>query len=85
MNTISKLEKGIMNLKEVVDDISDDFGSTFSIVGDQALANVLSDSDLLIVEEVLTRHLGLVKISFERTYQMSKEPSEQDIWIIKIS
>ena len=74
-----------MKLKDALNAISNDFGSTFSLISDHALANILSDSDLPEVEEILVRHLGPVEVRFEKTGQMSKEHSDQDIWIIKIS
>ena len=73
-----------MNLKEHIDAISDEFQSTFSLINDSTLANLLYEKELGTVEELIKKHIGDSKISFHRTFQLSQEEDGYDIWLIKI-
>lgn len=74
-----------MRIIDAVNAISDDFGSTFTVVNESTLANFLCESDLTEVEGILKKHLGSVTVDFKRTQQMPENEEGGDIWIISIS
>jgi hypothetical protein len=68
-------------LAQFVDNISDDFQSTFSVVDENRLANLLHPNDLTEVASIIRRYLGPVFIKFEKTNQLK---GKRDIWIIEV-
>lgn len=71
-------------LIEKLDLISNDFGSTFSLYGDSALANILNEEDIPVVEGIIKKHLGSVRTKFTNTNQLKDSQSGRDIWIIEL-
>lgn len=74
-----------MITENILNAISDDFKSTFSLVDGNTITNLLFESETLEVESIIKRHLKGVQIEFVRTFQMSKSPYGKDIWIIRVN
>jgi hypothetical protein len=69
-------------LSTYVESISDDFGSTFSVVDDNTLANMLGlEGDFNKVVEVVSNYIPDCKLEFIKTNQLN---SEYDIYLVKI-
>lgn len=68
-------------LSDYVEDISDDFGSTFSVAGENTLVNVLSESDFERVETIFRKYFpGTWGIEFHPTMQMA---GDRDVYLIQ--
>lgn len=71
-------------LREKLDEISNDFSSTFSYVGPTKLANLLVPEDFPEVERILKNHLGEgVEVKFRSTGQLVG-PEGRDIYVIEL-
>jgi hypothetical protein len=75
-----------MDLRSKIDIVSDEFGSTFSYINEQSLANMLTIEDLPVAEAILKRHLGSgLTFKFQKTNQLPENSSGRDIWVITIN
>lgn len=70
-----------MNLKDFVEQISDDFQSTFTVVDENTLANMIAENEIQEVTNIIKKYLPDIKVSFEKTNQVPY----RDIYIIRAS
>lgn len=71
------------SLKDNLDNISDDFQSTFKLVSENQLINMLhGEADFLEVSSIIKRYLGNVDVEFKKLNTM---PDDYDAYLITIS
>jgi len=71
------------SLKDNLDNISDDFQSTFKQVSENQLINMLhGEADFLEVSSIIKRYLGNVDVEFKKLNTM---PDDYDAYLITIS
>lgn len=69
-------------LKDNLDNISDDFQSTFKLVSENQLINMLhGEADFLEVSSIIKRYLGTVDVEFKK---LNKMPGDYDAYLITI-
>lgn len=69
---------------ENVTAISDEFQSTFMMMNEVSISNLLFEKEIPEVEAIIKKHVGNVHVEFLRTNQLSKDPEAKDIWVILI-
>ena len=70
------------NLATYVEILSDEFGSTFSVVDENTLANMLGfDGDFDRIVNIMQDQIPGIKLEFIKTGQLGDDP--YDIYIIK--
>lgn len=70
------------SLKDNLDNISDDFQSTFKLVSENQLINMLhGEADFLEVSSIIKRYLGNVDVEFKK---LNKMPGDYDAYLISI-
>jgi hypothetical protein len=73
------------NLQDYIENISDDFQSTFIYVGENKLVNMLSgENDFPEVTRIIQNYMGDVLVDFHKTNQMNNDEG-YDVYIIEIS
>ncbi len=71
-----------MMLQDVIERISDDFQSTFTLINEITMANMLGlPGDFEQVTEIIHQYMPQVKVKFYKTNQF---PSEYDVYIISV-
>lgn len=72
-----------MNLKDTIELISDDFGSTFSFISENHVVNLLDgDTEKEILEKLFKKHLGnKISLSFNKQNVMNGSYDVYDIYI----
>ena len=69
-------------LKDNLDNISDDFQSTFKLVSENQLINMLhGEADFLEVSSIIKRYLGNVDVEFKK---LNKMPGDYDAYLITV-
>lgn len=69
-------------LKDNLDNISDDFQSTFTMVSENQLINMLQgEKDFPEVTLIIKKYLGNVEVEFKK---LNKMPGEHDAYLITI-
>ena len=74
-----------MITKEYLEAISNDFQSTFTLVDQNTMTNLLFENEQEDVKNIIKKHIVNSQVVFERTFQLSKNPNEKDVWIIRVS
>ena len=69
-------------LATYVEDISDDFHSTFCVVNDNTLSNLLSKDDFENLTKIIKNYIPNVKVKYTKTNQLN---NDYDIYIIEAS
>lgn len=70
------------NLSNYVEAISDDFGSTFTVVDKNTLTNMLGlTNDFDLLNKIIQKYIPTAKISFIKTDQLD---SEYDIYLVRL-
>lgn len=69
------------NLAYYVEDISDDFQSTFSVVNDTTLANMLGSSpnDFEVLGKIISKYIPNAVITYVKT---GEYPGKYDLYLI---
>ena len=74
-----------MLTEEIVEKISDDFGSTFTYLSESKMANMLGlPGDFQKVDALIFKYLGKKSTSYVKTGELGHN-AEYDIYIITIS
>lgn len=73
--------KMIINQAQV-DAISDEFGSTFGIVGKQTLRNIIKQEELALAEGIIKKHFPNAKIEFEVATKIDQSRS---IYLVRLT
>lgn len=69
-------------LKDNLDRISDDFQSTFKLVSENQLINMLhGEANFLEVSSIIKRYLGNVDVEFKK---LNKMPGDYDAYLITV-
>ena len=73
-----------MKLSDVVDKISDEFGSTFTVLNENTLANMLGfKGDFENVSRIIKKHMpDVAEVKFEKSGELGK--SDYDIYLIHL-
>lgn len=69
---------------EILNSISDNFSSTFTLIDPRTITNLLSGDDRLIIEQLMKKNIKNINVEFLKTGQLSNHPKIKDIWIIKL-
>jgi hypothetical protein len=71
-----------MNIANFVEQISDDFQSTFTVVGPNKLANMLGmPGDFEALTLIIQKYIPDANVKFTKSNQM---PGEYDIYIVEV-
>lgn len=71
-------------LSEFKEQISDDFQSTFTVINDYMLANMMGfPNDFKQVEQIIKKYIPEAIVSFKKTNELGKD-SVYDIYLISI-
>lgn len=69
-------------LQDHIEKISDDFQSTFTLINENAMANLMGrPGDLEQVTEIIHRYLPQVEVKFHKTGQI---PGDYDIYVVSV-
>lgn len=69
-------------LKDNLDNICDDFQSTFTLVSENQLINMLhGESDFPEVSSIIKKYLGNIEVEFKK---LNKMPGEYDVYLITV-
>ena len=68
------------SLSDFVEQISDDFESTFSVVDDNTLANMMSASEIDRVTQIIRSYIGSVELEFVKSGHFD---DPYDIYVIR--
>ena len=74
-----------MNLASLVDKISEEFMSTFTVINDNTLINYLdhTESDFETLKDIIKKYLPNCEVHFKRTNQLYiRDLPHYDIYII---
>lgn len=71
-----------MSLRKYLEKISNDFQSTFILVDDNTLANMMSEKDLDEVTRIIKKYIPTAQVSFIKTNQLK---NTHDIYLIKVA
>ncbi len=78
------MNKKITGIQEHVEQISDDFQSTFTVVGESTLANLMGfPGDFEQVTKIVQKYVPEAKVEFTKTNELGKDKS-YDIYLVKI-
>lgn len=70
------------SLKDNLDNISNDFQSTFTLVSENQLVNMLhGETDFPEVSSIIKKYLGKVDVEFKK---LNKMPGDYDVYLISI-
>ncbi len=77
--------KRLTRVKDYVEQISDDFQSTFTVIDDNTLANMMGfASDFINVTNIIQKYIPDAKVEFTKTNELGKDKA-YDIYIVKVS
>jgi len=68
-------------LASYVEEISDDFSSTFSVIGDNTLQNMMSSGECGRVTEIIKKYLPECELEFIKTNVMGQD---YDIYRVRV-
>lgn len=73
----------MINLNDHIENISDDFQSTFALASPTAYANMLQgDHEFEEVTKIIQKYYPTVEVSFTKTNQLGSDP--YDIYLIYV-
>lgn len=71
-------------LVDYIENISDDFQSTFTLVNENTLANMMDETETETVENIIKTYMGdNVNVTFTKTNQLGKDES-YDIYLVGV-
>ena len=72
-----------MKLADFVEQISDDFQSTFSVVDSDTLANMMGlPGDFDVMKSIVNRYIPGADVTFHKTNQLGEE-EKYDIYLVR--
>jgi len=75
----------ITSIRDYVEQISDDFQSTFTVVDDWTLANMMGfPGDFDQVTKIIQKYVPNAKVEFTKTNQLGKNKA-YDIYVVKVT
>lgn len=74
-----------MITKENLEAISNEFQSTFTLVDQNTMLNLLFENEQDEVRNIIKKQIDNAQVTLVRTFQLSKNQNEKDIWIIRVS
>lgn len=73
-----------MITEDILNAISNDFSSTFTLIDSYSITNLLSEDDQFEIEKIIKKHIPNVFVEFFKIGQLSNDPKIKDIWIIRV-